>query len=185
MEIWKDIKGYEGIYQVSNLGKVKRVGGFTFGKQVRFQKERILKQDINVGYYRVELSKGGLTKRFKVARLVAFTFYELDINSKMVVNHINYNKLDNRIENLEIITQQQNSLHGMKSPLLVKGEKITIYNNKDKIEFKNKVELSKILGKYKGYISNRIYRKKYKINYNGVKYNIKKGDLWKSTKQAK
>jgi hypothetical protein len=100
-EIWKDVIGYEGIYQVSNLGMVK---SFSRGK------EKILKGVNSLGYLEVTFYKLSLVKRKKVHQLVAETFIDKDYKSKgLVVNHINFKREDNRLENLEVVTQRQNS----------------------------------------------------------------------------
>lgn len=112
-EIFKDIPNYEGLYQVSNLGNVKSLerqcnhwcGG------LRFLKERILKKRIDAnGYIQVYLSKNGIMKPFKVHQLVAIEFLNhIPCGYELVVNHKNFNKLDNRVENLEIITTRENT----------------------------------------------------------------------------
>lgn len=104
-EIWKDILGYEGLYQVSNLGRVK-----SFPRPGNW-KERILNPIINKGYLHVGLRKDGKEKRFRVHRLVVEAFLG-KIPDGFVVNHINEIKSDNRLENLEIVTQKENVNHG-------------------------------------------------------------------------
>ncbi|MBO5957127.1 MAG: NUMOD4 motif-containing HNH endonuclease [Bacteroidales bacterium] len=105
-EIWKDVLGYEGLYKVSNLGRVKRIWR---------EKERILKlRDNGTGYYRVELCENGKRKGLSVHRLVVEAFlYKIPNGS--VVNHINEIKTDNRLENLEICTIKENNSHGTRT----------------------------------------------------------------------
>ena len=100
MEKFKDIKGYEGKYQVSNLGNVKSLIG----------KGRVLKPLKHNGYLVAQLSKNGSHKRHKTHRLVALTFIPNPLN-KSEVNHINGNKTDNRLENLEWVTHRENTIH--------------------------------------------------------------------------
>ena len=102
-EIWKDIKGYEGFYQVSNLGNVKNV---------RRNSIRKLKED-NSGYLHCLLSVNKVRKTFLVHRLVATSFIENPEN-KPLINHINANRSDNRVENLEWCTQKENMNHSRK-----------------------------------------------------------------------
>lgn len=124
-EIWKPIIGYEGYYEVSNLGRVKRVAltkqVFRGGKSMLFHhKERILNGGLNIdGYNRVELSvKPGATKRTCVFnhRLVAESFI-LNPDNKDQVNHINGIKTDNRFHNLEWCTGKENVRHAIKTGL--------------------------------------------------------------------
>jgi hypothetical protein len=103
-EIWKDIIGYEGLYQVSNLGNIKSLGNN------KSKKEKLLKNYLSGTYYMIDLNKNGLSKKFLVHQLVAIVFLNhIPCKHKLVVNHINFNRLDNRVENLEVITQRENT----------------------------------------------------------------------------
>lgn len=105
MEIWKDIKNYEGLYQVSNLGNVKSLPKM---HGIRKGNEKILKPTINSkGYLRVQLSKNKSIKQCLVHRLVAETFIE-NIDNLPQINHIDKNKLNNKIDNLEWCSCQYN-----------------------------------------------------------------------------
>ena len=96
-EIWKDIKGDEGLYQISNFGKVKR-------------KNRILKNRKISQYKGVALSKEGKVKNYTIHRLVAQAFIDNPKNKKEV-NHIDGNKDNNMVNNLEWVTRQENQQH--------------------------------------------------------------------------
>jgi hypothetical protein len=104
MEEWKVIEGFED-YEVSNLGKVK---------SLKFNKERILKPiksgKYNNTYLQVGLSKNNKTYFKKIHKLVAKYFLgHKPCGHKLVVHHKNDNSLDNRVENLEIVTQRENA----------------------------------------------------------------------------
>ena len=113
-EIWKDIKGYEGLYQVSNLGRVKSLGRWVYkeyrGK--RWQGEKILKQIKNkFGYLRVYLYKNRKAKCYAIHRLVAQVFIPNPYNLPQV-NHKDEDKSNNRVDNLEWCTSFYNNEYG-------------------------------------------------------------------------
>ena len=113
-EIWRDIEGYECLYQVSNLGRIKSLKFWSNVHKKYYEKETILKNKINKhGYEFVGLHKHNKTKNFSVHRLVAEAFID---NPKMYkeVNHIDGNKLNNNVENLEFTTRSENMLHAYK-----------------------------------------------------------------------
>lgn len=121
-EIWKDVVGYEGFYKVSSLGRVKRVNGITSHGHRRC--EKIIKQAHSGAYPRTCLSRNGKVKSICTHRLVALAFIPNPEN-KPQVNHINANKTDNRVENLEWVTSSENCLHAVKMGLYIdqKGQK--------------------------------------------------------------
>lgn len=115
MEEWKDVKGYEGLYQVSSDGRLK-----TLAKRVRtasgtrFSPERIISPIVqHSGYAHVGLWRGGKCKQSRLHRLVAEAFCPNDDpEHKTQVNHINEDKLDNRACNLEWCTPKYNTNFG-------------------------------------------------------------------------
>src|SRR5699024_1513491 len=117
-ENWKDVVGYEGIYEVSNYGRVRSKQRLALGKNNCYRKlpEKILKERINKnGYNRVALYKNGIVKNKLVHRLVLEAFSG---KSDKIVNHINGKKTDNRIQNLEYCTYKENSMQDRKSTRL-------------------------------------------------------------------
>jgi len=100
-EVWKDIEGYEGYYQVSNLGRVK---------SLKWNKERILKPFVDSSkYQRVKLSSNLKEKNFLVHRLVAIAF--ITDGREQFVNHIDGDKLNNNLLNLEWVNKSENVHH--------------------------------------------------------------------------
>lgn len=168
-ELWKDIEGYEGLYKVSNYGRIK---SFTMWNGHKFVKrERVLspyKQIANKNYSRsvVKLFKNGVKKDFKVHRLVAKAFIDNPYNFK-VVNHKDGNPLNNHVSNLEWSTQKNNVLHSIENELLIRRintidrqTMVTMLNNNYSYD-----EIAKILGIAKGTVFNYIRKFKIKKRY--------------------
>ena len=135
MEIWKDIPGFEGLYQVSDCGQVKscdRVvenSSTKSGKQTL--KERILKPGLDKdGYHHVSLCKDGKRKEFRVHRLVALAF--LDGDNTLTVNHIDECKTNNHVSNLEYLTRGDNVRSWIKNNPERKAE--IVRNNLKKVQ---------------------------------------------------
>lgn len=106
LEKWKDIEGYEGLYMVSNMGRIMSLPrSTTSGK--------ILKDHIVKGYRFTCLSKNNKRKSFQIHRLVLIAFKGLD-KKRTYVNHKNFRKYDNRLSNLEWVTAKENSQHALK-----------------------------------------------------------------------
>lgn len=115
-EIWKDIKGYEGLYQISNKGRVKSLSRFISSGKGKYKVEEKIKKPSKrmrkdgTCYMAVVLYKNNKYKNFYIHRLVANAFLE-NPDKKETVNHINGNKEDNIVENLEWNTYSENNNH--------------------------------------------------------------------------
>lgn len=107
-EIWKDIKGFEGKYQVSNYGRVKSLN------YARRGYPRILKPNTNRAYPFVNLSKNDIGKSYNIHRLVAEAFLE-NPNGLPMVNHKDENRLNNHVDNLEWCTASYNVNYGTRT----------------------------------------------------------------------
>lgn len=133
-EVWRDVQGYEGLYQVSNLGNVKSMEReitrtLKNGKISTFiKKEKVLKAPLDIsGYPRVSLYKDGKSNFVFVHRLVAQMFLDdVELTTEMQVNHKDGIKNNNHVENLEWCTRSENLKHaheiGIKKAL--KGEEL-------------------------------------------------------------
>jgi hypothetical protein len=168
MEVWKDIPSYEGIYEASNIGRIRsHINKTTITKtgKLRHWKQRVLKPKgitPKTGY-RVSLWKDGKQKDFLVARLIATTFLENLIDTKMTVNHKDGNRFNNDINNLEWLSLADNIRHGFETGLYTYQKKIKLTNidSKEECIFRNLSLASRFLEKNNGYISGQIIRGKF------------------------
>lgn len=153
-EIWKDVSGFEGLYQVSNFGRVR---------SLKFGKEKMMEGGItNKGYLQVTLSLNGRVKRYQVHRLVADVFIS-NPNNLPQVNHIDGNKTNNNVENLEWVTAKQNIHHAWNAglhPLKL----VSIHCNELDLDFNSINEASRYFGCDNSCIR-RILKGKYKSLY--------------------
>lgn len=135
-EIWKSIEGYEGLYEVSNFGRIKSLPRYVIlgnGKMCeRLIDEKILEQKTTTkfGYKKVSLNKNKKQKTFVIHRLVASAFIPNPEN-KPQVNHKDGVKTNNNLENLEWVTASENQIHALKLGLVVpkRGKDHYLYNN--------------------------------------------------------
>lgn len=181
-EIWKDIEGYEGLYQVSNLGRVKSLerkckvlNGY------RTVNERIRSLNKNrYGYITVSLNKNNKTKICTIHRLVAIAFIENPEN-KIQVNHIDGDKSNNTVDNLEWVSQEENMQHAVNTGLLKFTEERN-YKISSALKYKNKTQshrenISKSTKGKKHYYKNKHPKSKSVIC-------ITTGEIFKSMSEA-
>lgn len=188
VEVWKDVPNYEGLYQVSDLGRVKslkRPRKKSLNNPNSYIKERIMKASVSTRYLNTSLRKNGIPKAFLVHHLVSIAFLDFKPNTgNIVVDHINNNPLDNRLINFQLITKRHNSVKDVKN----KAEHVGLYERNGFFEvtigfngkrcylgaFKNKDEaIKKRLEVYnliedKKDISNLIKKRTNKTNFKGV-----------------
>ena len=118
MEVWKDVEGYEGIYQISSYGRLKSLSREItdiFG--TRIVEEKIAQRSNNSIYFHTNLCKNGEKKSTSIHRLVAQAFIPNPEN-KPCVNHIDGNKHNNHVENLEWVTYSENIQHAYRTGLI-------------------------------------------------------------------
>lgn len=124
MEEWKDIEGYEGLYQVSSLGRVRSLDRYDEYKH-RFHKGVLLYQGtVTDGYKCVTLWKDGKRKVKKVHVLVREAFFEN--TNGLTIDHINRDKTDNRLENLKLVSIGDN----IRNPLTIEAHKEKVFFNR-------------------------------------------------------
>lgn len=163
-EVWKDVKDFEGLYQVSNLGNVKRLAG------KYALTERLISRNIDrYGYVKRVLCKDSKMFYFTEHRLVAIAFIE-NPNNKATVNHINGIKTDNKVENLDWNTNVENIQHAIDTGL--KDQK-GIKHHKCKLTEEQVLEIREI-----GFSKTRTYlSKKYGVCRNSI-FGIITGKNW-------
>lgn len=158
-EIWKDIPGYEGIYQASSFGNIRTCDGkITSNKRhgVRHWRSRILKGrgDNPKTGKRVNLWKYGKPKEFLVARLVALTFFGAPPDG-YTVNHIDGNRFNNHIDNLEWLSRADNIRHGFTTGLYP-TKHVFLRGDNRAILFPSMTKCDEYLRKNRGYTSDKL-----------------------------
>lgn len=194
-EIWKDIKNYEGLYKISNYGRVKSLGRYTeyqnclsddrIGIKSRVN-EKILKGRLCYGYHYVRLTKNGKTKGFRVHRLVAQAFIP-NPNNNPIINHKDENRLNNHVSNLEWCDCKYNLNYGnsrkklSESHIKNRGVKVVQKNREGQViaEYKSIIEASRATGIPNTNI-NKVVHKKYdkQRNWKYYKRTTAGGYIW-------
>ena len=127
-EIWLPIEGYENLYEVSNLGRVRRLESVVNCKNGVTKKfpGKILKPGTNRGYLLVTLYKNGIHRNYYLHRLVATAFIP-NPDKKPQVNHLSEDKLNNSVENLEWCSAKENTNYGTRNKRISEKRKKAIY----------------------------------------------------------
>lgn len=160
---WRDIPGYEGIYEASDTGQIRSKDGkvthsVRHGK--RIWKGRILKQKVSKdNTCRVALYKDKKEKTWLVHRLVAITFIP-KLDGKDYINHIDGSRLNNAVNNLEWCNHFENNNHAFDTDLMKNKYKVVLVHRetKDMNYFRSLSKASLFLGKNVGYLSNKLHR---------------------------
>ena len=157
MEVYKPIPGYKGSYEVSNFGNVKSLKG---------KLPKVLVPILNKwGYLQVSLCQNSIKKVYTIHQLVAITFLNFIPNGHVkVINHINFNRTDNRLENLEIVTNRENcNMQHLKSTSNYTGVSFRKDRNKWAAEIKinkKKIKLGHYLTEHEAHLAyqNALYK---------------------------
>lgn len=181
-EFWKDIPGYEGLYQASTLGRIRTCEGKTTSSarfEKRVWKQRIIKQKMCMSKKgridpRVILWKEGLEKTWLVSRLIALTWCKGYVDG-LTVNHINGNPLDNYAENLEWVTLSENIKKGFAEGLFSNNQiSVILSNERASFYFDSMATASRFLGRNEKYISLCLKRKCDAKSICGERFKIRK-----------
>lgn len=140
MEVWKSIPGFDGVYDASNIGRIRSIDRYITQTNgiIRFQKGIVLKQRTDKdGYLNVELNKNNSRKFCRVNRLIALTFIPNDDpKNKTQVNHKNeFDKNDNSVSNLEWCTVRENNVYGTRIIRMARAQSKCVYQYSKKLEF--------------------------------------------------
>ncbi|AKQ08395.1 HNH endonuclease [Bacillus phage PBC2] len=167
--IWKDVVGYEGIYEVSNNGDIRtKEGKTTYTKRhgVRVWKQRVLSQKIDSqNSCRVNLWRDGSYKTYLVHRLVAEAFIP-KVESKEFINHKDGSRLNNHVDNLEWCDYVENNNHAFDNGLMSTNHSIKLIkiDSGEEIVFRSKSKASEFLGRNSKYISTLLRRGKTEVD---------------------
>lgn len=178
-EIWKDIPGYEGIYEASSLGRIRSAEGKTTSSarfKKRVWKQRVLRQKCTKNNYgrkdcRVSLWKDGNCKTWLVARLVALTFYPI-ADMTLTVNHKDGNSINNRADNLEWMTMKENLQYGFANNQFSTQKAVKLKRGAITKEFLSMSKASQFLERNTGYVSLCLQRNRNATDKDGVRWEI-------------
>ena len=180
MEQWRDIPGYETLYQASDRGRIRTCEGKVTGNARyarRVWKQRILKQKVCRNKKgrcdaRVELWKDGKHKTYLVARLVAMAWVD-GYTPELTVNHRDGNPLNNKADNLEWLPFADNIRHGFSTGLYPTMKPVKLQGGKEKVlTFDSMSAAGRFLGRSSAYISSCLKRNRPITSIYGEKYEV-------------
>ncbi len=153
-ETWKPVVGYEETYLVSNLGNVKSVGNFIMPNGGNRPIRELKKGVHRCGYLIVRLYKNGKQKQHYIHRLVAMAFIENPFDKEQV-NHIDGDKTNNAVDNLEWVSREENINHAYETELNEQSNRIVLIDKatKERKTFSSFAKASAYMGKNIAYIS--------------------------------
>lgn len=166
---WRDAVGYEGIYEVSSCGQVRTKKGKTTYSKLhgkRVWRQRVLKQKVTKdNCCRVSLWKDGKERTWLVHRIVAKAFIP-KVKGKKYINHIDGNRLNNSVENLEWCNHTENNNHAFDNDLMSSNKKLVLVHKETKqpYYFRSLAKASLFLGFSHGYLSNSFKQGNYKLS---------------------
>lgn len=145
MEVWKEVKGYEGLYEISTFGRIKSMERIKLnqGKHPFIQKERILKQCKNGnGYLNVSLNKNSNEYKIETHKLMAYNFLNHEPQKhKLVIDHIDNIRENNKLDNLQIISNRENCSKDKKTGT---SKFVGVYFSKKKNRFISEIRIGKV-----------------------------------------
>ena len=169
VEVWKDIKGYEGVYQVSNLGRVRSLDRIN-AKGAKINGVILKQHDSGNGYLYVTLSEGSRKNKRNhyVHRLIATHFIEESKTEGKEVNHKDGDKTNNRVDNLEWVTHAKNIVHGYENGLMKRCKSVVVKKPcGKKLYFSNSAACSRYFGYNNGWVRDRVAKHGEQFEYEG------------------
>lgn len=167
--IWRDVVGYEGLYEVSNNGLIRTKKGkktYTEHHGWRTWEQRVLKQKVDrQNSHRVNLWRDGKPKTYLVHRLVAEAFIP-KAEGKDYINHIDGDRRNNHVSNLEWCNHEENNNHAFDNGLIKTGHAIMLVdiNSGEEYSFRSMAKASKFLGRGHSYIHRLLNRNQTEVD---------------------
>lgn len=168
-ELWSSVLGYEGLYEVSNLARIKSLGRWSFGRNQtkRFIKPRIFKQQLTNGYLRVCLTDSDGNEKSKLVHILVSDAF-IEKNGKPIINHLKGVKTNNLVNELERATHKENCQHALKTGL---SPEIGGTHHNAKLDEEKVIEI------IKSTLSAKELSEKYNVTIENI-YSVRTGNTW-------